>query len=350
MMSSLLSSLLARGSEGVAEAAATGAEAAGEVAAWARELPDQYGTYWMPQTASTVAEEVDWLFYGILGLTIFWFVVITAAVVYFCIKYRARPGHAPEPSASHNDALEITWTIVPSIIVVIIFVLSWRSYVNIITPPQNAMEIQVQARAWSWQFTHKGGLSSDELHVPVNQPVKLVMTSSDFLHSMFIPAFRVKMDVLPRRYTHVWFEATKPGIYRLYCAEYCGKDHSRMKTRVIVHRPGGYEQYLAELDALQDTMDPKELGRQLYTGRGCIACHSIDGTPMVGPTFKGVFGTTQQMVDGSSATVDENYLRESIVDPMAKIRAGYQPVMPPFAGQLSDRELTGLIEFIKSLE
>jgi cytochrome c oxidase subunit II len=333
-----------------AQGAATGGET---LAAWQRPVDADPGSFWMPVQATDQAGGIDWLYYGTLGLTIFWFLVITIAVVYFCIKYRARPGHKAQPSSDHNDALEITWTIVPSIIVVILFVLGWRAYVDLVTPPRNALEVQVRALKWNWQFTHTSdgrSVTDDELHVPVNTPVKMIMTSADVLHSFFVPAFRVKQDVIPKRYTYVWFRATRPGTYRLYCTEYCGRDHSLMKTRVTVHGPGGYENYLKTQIERQMDMPPEELGRELYTMRGCIACHTTDGNPSVGPSFKGLFGSEVPMASGETVTADENYITESILDPMAKVRAGFQPIMPPFAGQLSEKEIAGLIAFIKSLQ
>jgi cytochrome c oxidase subunit II len=387
-MMSILSSLLGMQPEAAAEAAAAGDAAAGDpaaaaaapaagdaaaaagdpaaaaagqaasgggetVAAWERAVDVDPGSFWMPVQATDQAAGIDWLYYGTVGLSAFWFLVITVAVVYFCIKYRARPGHKAQPSSDHNDALEITWTIVPSIIVVVLFVLGWRNYVDLVTPPRNALEIQVRAQKWNWQFTHSDGtraITDDELHVPLNTPVRLVMTSSDVLHSFFVPAFRVKMDVIPKRFTTVWFRATRPGTYRLYCSEYCGRDHSLMKTRVTVHPAGGYENYLKAQIERQMDMPPEELGRELYTMRGCLACHTLDGTPSTGPSFKGLYGSEQRMADGQTVTADENYISESILDPMAKIRAGYQPVMPPYAGQLSEKEIEGLIAFIKSLQ
>lgn len=312
------------------------------------------GTYWMPDQASTVAGGVDSMYYAILGLSIICFVAITVAVVYFVMKYRYRKGvhEKPLPSPTHNDSLEITWTIIPSIIVVIIFVLGWEGYINMATPPKQALEIKVTAQKWSWSFSHKAGVgenvSDQELHVPVNRPVRLVMTSQDVLHSFWVPAFRVKQDVVPARYTYLWFTATRPGEYRLYCTEYCGKDHSQMKTKVVVHPAGGYETYLEMKVEEDNNMPPAELGKKKYPL--CEACHSIDGSARTGPSFKGLFGREETLIDGSKVMVDENYLRESILDPTAKIVQGYQPVMPTFKGQLSDKQIDGLIEYIKSLK
>lgn len=336
---------------GAAINAATDATAAAAAVDPAAAPWNTGGTFWLPESASVTSDSPDLLFYGVLGLSIFCFVAITAAVVYFVIKYRARPGHAPEPSSSHNDALEITWTIIPSIICVFLFVFGWRGYIDLATPPKHALEIQATAQKWSWNFSYPNGANDPVLHVPVNRSVRMIMKSQDVLHSFFVPAFRVKQDVLPRRYTQVWFKATKPGVYRLYCAEYCGKDHSLMKTTVVVHEPGGYERYLAAKEDEMNNLPPVELGAKVY-GIRCVACHTVDGSPKPGggPTFKGLWGTESAFTDGTKAPVDENYIRDSILDPQSQVRQGYPPIMPPFKGQLSDKEITGLIEYIKSLQ
>jgi cytochrome c oxidase subunit 2 len=290
------------------------------------------------------------MFRAVLALSIFFFVAITGAVVYMTIKYRHRPGHKAEPSTAHSDALEVTWTVIPTIIVVFLFYYGWRGYLREVTPPAQAVEIQVQAYRWGWNFTHSNGVQDSALHVPVNTPVRLVMTAKDVLHSFYIPVFRIKQDLVPRRYTYAWFNATKPGTYQLYCAEYCGTNHSQMKPAVVVHDPGGYERYLADKAASSASLPPAELGKSLYEKKGCVACHSIDGSARIGPSFAKDFGTTVQLNNGSSVPMDENYIRESILYPQAKARPGYPPSMPSFEGQLKEKELTGLIEYIKSLK
>lgn len=314
------------------------------------------GTYWMPEQASTGAADVDWMYYGILGMCIFWFLLITVAVVYFTWKYRWRPERQrAEPSPPHHDLLEITWTIIPSIIVVIIFVLGWKGYINLATPPQKATRIKVTGAKWVWNFQYDnpspGGEAigmTNELHVPANQPVRLVMTSVDVIHSMFIPSFRVKQDVVPARYTYLWFQAKQPGEYRLTCAEYCGKEHSLMKGKVVVHPPGGFEQWLAAEAAARGKPSP-ERGKTLYDNN-CQACHSNDGSARTGPSFKGLFGKEESLADGSKVTVDENYLRRSMEEPGAQVVAGFQPIMPPFKGVLSDKDIDSLIEYIRTLK
>jgi cytochrome c oxidase subunit II len=307
------------------------------------------GTFWMPPQASTIAAEVDWLFYAITALSIFCFVGITIAVVWFTIRYRARDGRRAERSASHNDAMEITWTVIPSIIVVIVFVLGWQGYMKMAAVPQQAEEIRVTASTWNWEFNYpEVGYTDSRLHVPVNRPVRLIMRSEDVLHSLFVPAFRVKMDVLPHRYTRMWFEATEPGNYRLYCTEYCGDQHSHMVAEVVVHPPGGYERYLEEAKQRMMDLPPVELGELLYVQRGCRECHSIDGTSGQGPTLAGIWDQEQQYRDGTHL-VDDDHIRLALLDPQARVRTGYNPVMPTFRGRLSEREIEAIIEFIKSL-
>lgn len=315
----------------------------------------QHETFWMPPLANTAAGGSDSMFYAVLALSIFFFVAITAATVYFVIKYRHRPGHKAEPSPSHSDTLEITWTVIPTIIVVFLFVFGWRGYMKMVAVPQNtenSLEVQVEAYKWGWNFLHHNGATDSVLHVPVDTPVRLVMKSKDVIHSFWVPAFRIKQDVLPNRYTYLWFYADKPGVYRLYCAEYCGRDHSQMKRVVVVHKPGDYERYLSDSVKPPDTAEGlRALGEKLYVKKGCNACHSIDGSRIVGPTFKGEWGASASLADGSTVKVDENYVTESLMTPNAKARVGY-PVgqMPSFAGMLKEYEIRALIEYMKSLQ
>jgi len=337
---------------------------------------EEEGTFWMPKAVNLAADETDVMFYAVLALSVFFFVAITIAVVYLTWRYRHRPGHKPEPSPTHNDALEITWTIIPTIISVLLFWYGWRSYIRVVTPPVKAVEIQVTAFQWGWKFTHQNGVTDSDLHVPSNTPVRLVMTSQDVLHSFYAPAMRVKQDVVPYRYTYAWFYATKPGVYRLTCAEYCGTSHAQMGCRetdpntnaclrravVVVHQNGyedleahdgvidrGYEQYLQ--DSSKPPSDPIEYGKLLYVKKGCNACHTTDGSPKIGPSWKvaGEWGTTINVEEGP-VKMDENYVRESIEYPAKKGRPGFNRTMPNFLGQLKPTELDALIAYIKSLK
>ncbi|HEY4177440.1 MAG TPA: cytochrome c oxidase subunit II [Kofleriaceae bacterium] len=347
-----------------APAAGSAAPAAGSAAPAAEAMPwydvlankpvDEAGNFWFPKAVNKIADESDMMFYVVLALSAFFFFAIAGIVIYFTIKYRHRPGHKSEPSPTHHDSLEITWTIIPTIIVVFLFYYGWRGYIHVVTPPQKAVEVQVQAWRWAWNFTHSNGVEDSDLHVPVDTPVRLVMTSRDVLHAFYAPVMRTKQDIIPRRYTYVWFQATKPGTYRLTCAEYCGKDHSQMgirpdgrRTVIVVHEPGGYEKYLQDKAAASGG-PPEKIGKMVYETKGCSGCHTIDGSARVGPSFKGSWGKTIQLVEGPQK-FDENYVRESLATPTAKGRAGYNRTMPSFEGQLSEKQIEGVIAFLKSL-
>lgn len=321
-------------------------------------------SYWMPaKAAGGTMDHVDWMFYAILGLSVFCFLAITVAVVYLSWRYRHRPGHRAEPSTAHDNVLEVVWTVIPSIICVFIFIGGWKGYLNMTTAPGDALEIQVVGQKWNWTFTYTKGLETlqrPELHVPVNRPVKLNMRSEDVLHSFYLPSMRVKQDVIPNRYSYVWFEADTPGVYRVYCAEYCGDAHSDMKTKVVVHERGGYEKWLND-EYEKDQVDCREFdgqerqdcyvsqGQKIYEAKGCKQCHSLDGSSGTGPTFQGMWGQTRTFTDGTSGAVDENYVRESVLDPMAKIRSGFSPVMPTFKGKLKDKDIDALNNWMKAL-
>lgn len=310
------------------------------------ETPD----VWMPLDASVTAADIDWLYMLMVWLSVVFAAGIFAAMVYFVWKYKAphrRKNTHAEPSSDHNTTLEITWSIIPLFIVIALFVWGFKGFVNLRTPPKGAMEIQVTGQKWKWLFEYPHG-AEDALHVPVDRPVRVVLHSVDVLHSLFIPNFRVKMDAVPGRYTDLWFQATKVGEFPIFCAEYCGTSHSDMITRVVVHEPGGYEKWLDEMKRKSEDMPLPELGKLVYEKQGCAVCHSIDGTPRIGPTWKGLFGKQESFVDGSSLTADENYLRESITDPTAKVVVNYPPSMP--LTKLSDRQITGVIEYIKTLK
>ncbi len=308
------------------------------------------GSFWLPPPDSTTAEIVDRLFYFILAVAAFFFLLIVVLMVLFVVLFRRRPGVGPAGAPSHNAVLEVVWSVIPVAIVMTIFFMGFTGYMEMRTSPREAYEIHVLARKWEWRFDYPNGAWAGDLHVPVDQPVRLVMTSDDVIHSLFIPAFRVKMDLVPGRYTQTWFHARRPGQYQLYCTEYCGTGHSDMLAKVVVHEPGTFQAWLEETRTTQENLSPAEKGEMLYRKSGCGSCHSIDGTPMVGPTLKGVFGQQHRFTDGSSGRVDENYIRQSIMEPGAEIREGYSNQMPTYRGRLKDREITVIIEFIKSLK
>ena len=314
-------------------------------------LPEDKGaTFWMPPKVSTVAHGVDWLFNFILAISVFFFLLIVVLMVYFIFRYRHREGHAAERSPTHNLGLEITWTVIPLILVIVIFVFGFKGFLDMSTPPANAYEILVEGQKWNWSFTYPNGYVDSNLHVPVNRPIRLVMSSQDVIHSLYVPAFRIKMDVVPGRYSKAWFEATEPGEYDLFCAEYCGTSHSDMIAHVVVHPVGEFERWLEKASDFLETMTPVDAGRKLFQVRGCQQCHSVDGSAKTGPSLLGVFGHEQALADGSTVVADENYIRESILEPQARVVAGYDPVMPTYQGRLNDREIMAVIEYLKSLD
>ncbi|MCG3195844.1 MAG: cytochrome c oxidase subunit II [Candidatus Omnitrophica bacterium] len=314
-----------------------------------QSLVQSDGDFWLPPRRSTYAVEIDWMFSFILYLSAFFFALIVGLMVWFCIRYRAREGGGPQPSPSHNLKLELVWTIIPLLLVIAIFYEGFRGFMRLSVPPQNAYNINVTGQKWKWLFSYPNGYVDEALHVPVDRPVRLTMTSEDVIHSLYIPAFRLKKDVVPGRYHTVWFNATAAGEYDLFCAEFCGKDHSNMITKAVVHPPGEFEKWLEDASNFLAKMPPHEAGEKLYKVRGCAQCHSIDGKANTGPTFKGLMGHEVALKGGTTIVVDENYIRESILEPNAKVVAGFQPVMPTFKGRIKDEEITAIIEYLKTL-
>ena len=305
-------------------------------------------TLWLPEGASTLAPYIDSLFYFVYWASVVLFVGTMAAMVYFVWKYR-RSHQAERPEeVRENILMEVSWVVVPTILVLIVFVWGFQAFLRVGTAPPESYQIQVTGQQWLWQFTYPNGTTTtNELHVPVDRPVELRMSSTDVIHSLFIPAFRVKYDVLPNRYTTLWFEATQEGEYQLYCTEYCGTQHSGMLATVVVESQGDFDEWVKTGGVDPSTMSPVEYGAALYEQQICNTCHSLDGTRLTGPSFQGLFGSTEQLSDGSTVEVDENYLRESILEPGATIVAGYQNVMPASYSTLDEQQVTALIEFIK---
>lgn len=300
-----------------------------------------------PEQASTHAGEVDALFWALVGLTLFFFVLIGGLEAHFAVKYRRRSASEFPRQILGSIGLETVWTVVPFLIAMGIFAWGAKIYFQLYSPPRDALEIYATGKQWMWRFQHPEGMREiNELHVPVGRRVKLIMTSEDVIHSFFVPAFRVKSDVLPgaRRYTMAWFEATKVGRYHLFCAEYCGTNHSGMIGSVIVMQPQEFQTWLSGGSGAT----PAVAGGNLFQSLGCITCHQLDGRGR-GPSLQGVFGTAVQLNNGQKVMADENYLRESILQPQAKIVAGHEPIMPTFQGLVSEEQLLQLIAYIKSL-
>jgi cytochrome c oxidase subunit II len=306
--------------------------------------------FYLPAQNSTVASDVDALFQFVLYLSYFFFLLVTGGSFYFAIKFRKKGKREFTPGISHNTTLELFWTIIPTILVFVIFVWGFNTYLKMSIPPANSTEIKVTAQKWFWTFLYpEGAVTTNEIVVTVNKPYKLLMSSKDVIHSFYIPSFRVKMDVLPNQYTHVWFQATHTGEFDLFCTEYCGKGHSQMIGKVKVVTDNEYAAWL-EQNAAGSSLPPEELGKELYKSKACFTCHTTDGNPSVGPTFKGVFGRTEHLTDGSSVVADENYIRESILEPQKKIVDGFQPVMPTFQGVLKNEEIDALIAYLKTVK
>jgi cytochrome c oxidase subunit II len=302
----------------------------------------------LPENASNFAGGVDALYFTLVGVSVFFAALIAALEVYFAIKYRRRsPGEIP-PKTATSYALETAWIAIPFLICLVIFVWGASLYFTIYSAPKGTMEIYVTAKQWMWRFQHLGGQREiNELHVPLGRRVKLTMTSEDVIHSFFVPAFRVKADVLPGqgRYRVVWFEPTKPGRYHLFCAEYCGMNHSGMIGWVDVMRPEEFQAWLSTGGA-EGSMASS--GQKLFQQLPCASCHKTDGSGRC-PVLEGLFGKQVQLQDGRTVTVDEDYIRESILNPKAKVAAGYEPIMPNFTGLVSEEQIAQLIAYIKSI-
>jgi cytochrome c oxidase subunit 2 len=299
-----------------------------------------------PEQASTLAARVDALFFFLIAVSVFFIGLIFLLIFVFAVKYRRRSENERPAPIEGNVWLEIVWSVIPFGLTMVMFVWGALIFFDIYSPPEDALEISVVGRQWMWKVQHPTGQSEiNELHVPVGQPVKLMMTSEDVIHDFYLPAFRVKQDVLPGRYTRIWFEASKAGVYQLFCAEYCGTQHSGMIGRVVVLEPAEFEKWLS---GGATGMSMADQGASLFKRFGCETCHRPGGTNQ-GPTLAGLFGKSVKLQDGTTATADEDYIRESILDPRAKIVAGYQPIMPTFKGLVSEEGLLQLIAYIKSL-
>jgi cytochrome c oxidase subunit 2 len=301
----------------------------------------------VPERAATVAGEVDSLFLFILAVTSLFTVLIWIALLFLAIRYRRRSDADRPPEVHGSLALELTWTFIPLLLMAIMFVWGAKVYFHLNRPPDDAMTVSVVAKRWMWKLQQPTGQREiNELHVPVGRAVKLVLTSEDVIHSFFVPAFRIKKDVVPGRYNVAWFRATKPGIYHLFCAEYCGTEHARMTGRIVVMEPDAYETWLAGGPAPES---PVAAGEKLFTELNCITCHRADSAGR-GPVLQGLFGRPVRLTGGETVVADEAYVRESIVNPAAKVVAGFQPVMPAFQGQVSEEQLLSLVAYVRSLK
>lgn len=306
----------------------------------------------MPEQASTWAAYVDWVNNFITDIAVFCILAITGVMIYFAIRYRRRSDNDKTPYITHSASLETAWTVIPSVICIFVFYYGMDSYREMRTPPPNAMEVNVSGVQWRWDFEYSNGKrTTNELVVPVGKPVKLIMRSQDVTHSFYIPAMRVKEDVLASIYTQLWFTPTKLGTYHIFCAEYCGLQHSGMRGRLRVVTEGEFGDFLYErIDPAAIEVPPAERGKMLFAEKGCAACHTVDGSKGLGPSLQGVMGKERVMSDGTKLVADENYIQESILNSQEKIVQGFEGiVMPAFAGQLSPAEVDSLIAYLKTL-
>jgi cytochrome c oxidase subunit II len=308
----------------------------------------------LPEQASDFAADVDWLNNLITDLSVFFTVAIVGTMIFFAVKYRQKNGkdHATD-QIEGSHLLEVLWTVVPTIICIFIAAYGYLVFKDIRTVPADAQTIYVKGKQWDWDFEYPNGKKTyNEWVVPVDKPVKLVMTSMDVLHSFFVPAMRVKQDLIPKQFSYVWFRPVKTGEYHTFCTEYCGTKHSAMIAKLKVVSQAEYDRWLADdsQERRMASMKPADLGKALYVQKGCAGCHSLDGSKGVGPSFLKVFGKTEELESGDKVVVDEEYIRKSLFEPASQVVKGFAPMSQSFAGQLNDDELKGLIEFIKSID
>jgi cytochrome c oxidase subunit 2 len=295
--------------------------------------------------ASSVAPEIDLLFVALLALSTLVVLGVAGTIMVFAIRYR-RGSSADRGGASEDRRIEYLWSGIPLLLFLTIFAWAARIYYDLSAAPDDAVPVYVVGKQWMWKLEHRDGRREiNTLHIPVERPVKLIMSSQDVIHSFYVPAFRIKQDVVPGRYTTLWFEATEPGTFRLMCAEYCGTDHAKMRGSIIAMRPAEYERWLA---GGTPPGSMAEQGGRLFRQFGCSGCHSPHAT-VHAPDLHGLFGRPVQLADGTSVIADEAYIRDSILLPRKQVVAGFAPIMPTFEGQIGESEILRIIAYIKSL-
>jgi len=313
-----------------------------------------------PEAASEYAKQVDWLYAYLNIVTTFFTVGIIIAIIIFSIVF-ARKSEEDRPKGIHGSVpLEIFWSVIPFLLCLVMFVWGTDLHFQNSKAPADSMEFLVTGKQWMWKVQHPNGKREiNDLHVPAGTPVKLTMTSEDVIHSYYIPSMRIKRDTVPGRYTEIWFEAIEPGTHHILCTEFCGTEHSRMIGTLTVMAPADYQEWagsgamgditVASKDDSGPMLSVVEQGKAVFTETGCAVCHIGGGPAQLGPSLEGVFGTEEELIDGTKVLVDEDYIRESILNPAAKIVKGYQPVMPPYVGQIPEEKMMQLIAYIKSL-
>lgn len=295
---------------------------------------------------TTTIEAIDPVFMFIFGASLVLLIAITAVMIYFIVRYHKSRSPEPTSQVSSNLWLEIIWSGLPTLLVLAMFYYGWAGYLALRNVPKGAMEVMVTARMWSWSFAYSNGKTSTKLYVPVGKPVKVQLTSLDVIHGFYLPAFRVKRDVVPGMKNYAWFVATKPGSYDLFCSSYCGTGHSAMITTVEAIPEADFAKWLGEGRVLDGGS-----GRELLEKHGCIGCHSLDGSAKIGPSFKGIWGRQETVLTNDkerSITVDEAYLKRSIMEPKADVVKGYQPIMPP--NRLKENEVMMMLEYLKGVK
>ncbi len=314
-------------------------------------MSSAYASSFTPAAGTEIAVKWDNLYGFLLISSLIGCLILIGGMIYFVVKYKRKSDNDVTPYISHNTALEFLWSFIPLVIFLAIFAWGWWLYHDMRKMPTDGLEIHIKAKQWAWEANYKSGVKTGNLIVaPINTDVKLIMTSADVIHSFFIPAFRIKQDVVPGRYSALWFRADKLGEFHIFCTEYCGSEHSGMMATLKIVPQVEYDAWLEE-ESNVGSLPLLKRGEKIFAVKACASCHSVaDATLKVGPTLWKKFGSEENLEDGSKLIVDENYLRESILNPKAKIVAGYPPVMPSFQGQLSEVELTALIEYIKSLK
>jgi cytochrome c oxidase subunit 2 len=311
--------------------------------------PIELGTYWLPKQGSTLAPIIDQGWDLAFWIGVVFFILVVVPMGLFVFQYKRKHDKEVGAPTGHSNLLEVGWSVVPLALVMVCFVVGFKGFMAASVAPAGAYEIQAIAQKWSWTFVYpENGKSSSELVVPANRPVRMVMSSRDVLHSFYVPAFRVKQDVVPGSYSSVWFEAVEPMKTTLECTEYCGTNHSTMLATVNVLPADEFQTWLKADE--NKGLSLADVGQKVYKAQ-CATCHTVDGNRLVGPTFKAIWGRKEALADGSSIDVDENYLRESILNPNAKTVAGYPAgAMPTFKGLLKDEQITAVIEFMKTLK
>jgi len=320
----------------------------------------------LPEQASEYARQVDALHYFVIVTTMVAAAGVFLAVVYFFVRYRRRGIDDRTPFVHPGFIHEALFVVVPLALFLLWFAIGFPQFVRLSLPPADAMDVYVQGKKWMWKFAYPGGPSSiDTLRVPANRPVRLLITSRDVIHSLYVPALRLKMDALPGRYTQSWFEADRPGRYEIFCAEYCGTGHSAMLGELVVMPEAEFDRWVAEqrrselVASAQDAATPAdrvlpagnlvEQGRRVASEQGCMKCHSVDGSRHIGPTWVDLYQRREKLKDGTTVVADEAYLTKSMMDPAAQLVDGYQNVMPTYQGKLTPPEVAALVEYIKSL-